>query len=225
MPRWYSVLCDNWSRAAWHGEISWEHAARLVEVWHPIALEQTLARRKRRPSRRQQLELDLYAGLLGCGVDEQTARHLVGGAAGAVNRAMHDRERGLEFRDHVNGPAPRKRPGPGIREGKSRCSTDRIHRRRGGPAVARRRRESKSYRSFPLGLRAGDYLRAKRRRLTEASYRDYESCLDKLARYFADLDLHDLEPPVGTERLEEFLDYQWGTRSGRTFNKAPLGSA
>jgi hypothetical protein len=138
---------------------------------------------------------------------------------------MHDRERGLEFRDHVNGPAPRKRPGPGIREGKSRCSTDRIHRRRGGPAVARRRRESKSYRSFPLGLRAGDYLRAKRRRLTEASYRDYESCLDKLARYFADLDLHDLEPPVGTERLEEFLDYQWGTRSGRTFNKAPLGSA
>jgi integrase len=52
------------------------------------------------------------------------------------------------------------------------------------------------------------------------SGRDYESCLDKLARYFADLDLADLEPPIGTERLEEFLDYQWGSRSGRTFNKA-----
>jgi integrase len=73
---------------------------------------------------------------------------------------------------------------------------------------------------LPLGLRAGDYLRAKRRRLTESSYRDYEACLDKLARYFADLDLADLEPPVGTERLEEFRDHQWGTRSGRTFNKA-----
>jgi hypothetical protein len=80
--------------------------------------------------------------------------------------------------------------------------------------------KDKSYRALPLGLRAGDYLRAKRRRLTESSYRDYESILDKLARYFADLDLQDLEPPVGTERLEEFLHHQWGERDGRTFNKA-----
>lgn len=80
--------------------------------------------------------------------------------------------------------------------------------------------KDKSYRALPLGLRAGDYLRTKRRRLTASSYRDYESILDKLARHFADLDLRDLEPPVGTERLEEFLDYQWGAQSGRTFNKA-----
>ena len=60
---------------------------------------------------------------------------------------------------------------------------------------------------------------AKRKRLTAESYRDYESCLDKLARYFADLELVDLEPPVGTERLEEFLEFQWGERAPRTYNK------
>ena len=79
--------------------------------------------------------------------------------------------------------------------------------------------KDKSYRVFPLGQEAGDYLRSKRKRLTEASYRDYESCLDKLARYFADLQAEDFEPPVGTERLEEFLDFQWGSQSGRTYNK------
>ena len=61
--------------------------------------------------------------------------------------------------------------------------------------------------------------RAKRKRLTTESYRDYEACLDKLARYFADLEIGALEPPAGTERLEEFLDAQWGNRAGRTYNK------
>lgn len=79
--------------------------------------------------------------------------------------------------------------------------------------------KDKSYRAFPIGLEAGHYLRAKRKRLTKESYRDYEACLDKLARYFADLELTDLEPPVGTERLEEFLEFQWGLRAERTYNK------
>jgi site-specific recombinase XerD len=88
--------------------------------------------------------------------------------------------------------------------------------------AARMMRDSvkdKSYRAFPLGQEAGHYLRHKRKRLTASSYRDYESCLDKLARYFADLELVAFEPPVGTERLEEFLDEQWGHRTGRTYNK------
>jgi len=79
--------------------------------------------------------------------------------------------------------------------------------------------KDKSYRAFPLGQEAGHYLRSKRKRLTPASYRDYEGCLDKLARYFLDLEIEDLEPPAGTERLEEFLDAQWGEREGRTYNK------
>jgi integrase/recombinase XerC len=79
--------------------------------------------------------------------------------------------------------------------------------------------KDKSYRAFPLGQEAGHYLRNKRKRLTAESYRDYESCLDKLARYFCDLELVDFEPPVGTERLEEFMDAHWGARAGRTYNK------
>jgi site-specific recombinase XerD len=79
--------------------------------------------------------------------------------------------------------------------------------------------KDKSYRAFPLGIEAGHYLRAKHKRLTAESYRDNDSCLDKLARHFADLGLSDLEPPVGTERLEGFLDFQWRTRAARTYNK------
>ena len=77
----------------------------------------------------------------------------------------------------------------------------------------------KTYQLFPLGQDAAEYLRAKRKRLTDASYRDYESCLDKFARYFLDLRLQDLEPPAGTARLEQFLDHQWGNGAPRTYNK------
>ena len=84
--------------------------------------------------------------------------------------------------------------------------------------------KDKSYRAFPIGQEAGHYLRAKRKRLTASSYRDYESCLDKLARYFADLEIGDLEPPVGTERLEEFLEDQWGARARPHLQQEPLAS-
>jgi len=70
-----------------------------------------------------------------------------------------------------------------------------------------------------MGQEAGTCPRQKRKRLTASSLRDYESCLDKLARYFADLELAAFEPPVGTERIEEFLEDQWGQRAGRTYNK------
>jgi integrase len=79
--------------------------------------------------------------------------------------------------------------------------------------------KDKSYRAFPLGQEAGHYLRWKRKRLTPPSYRSYEACLDKLARDFPVYELVDFEPPVGTERLEEFLDGRWGDGAGRTYNK------
>ena len=88
--------------------------------------------------------------------------------------------------------------------------------------LARQNREAlknKEYRAFPLGQEAARYLRASRKWLTKDSYRDYEGCLDKLARFFTDLEVRDFEPPVGTERLEEFLDHQWGHREPRTYNK------
>jgi site-specific recombinase XerC len=91
------------------------------------------------------------------------------------------------------------------------------------PEAARIMREAvkdKSYRAYPLGGEAGAYLRWKRGMITASTYRDYEACLDKLARTFPDLEIQDFEPPVGTERLEEFLDRQWGDSAPRTYNKA-----
>lgn len=77
----------------------------------------------------------------------------------------------------------------------------------------------KSYRAYPLGGEAANYLRWKRGRITPSTYRDYEACLDKLARVFPDLEVASFEPPVGTQQLEEFLDHQWGEREPRTYNK------
>lgn len=78
----------------------------------------------------------------------------------------------------------------------------------------------KSYQDLPLGGDAAAYLRSKRRRLTDSSYRDYEGVLDKFVRHFLDLELRDFEPPVGRERVEEFLEHQWGSSAPRTYNKA-----
>jgi hypothetical protein len=71
----------------------------------------------------------------------------------------------------------------------------------------------------PIGAEVADYLRHKRKRLTDSSYRDYGSGLDKLARHFPDLRLEDFEPPTGTERLEQLLDDRWGDGAPRTYNK------
>lgn len=46
-----------------------------------------------------------------------------------------------------------------------------------------------------------------------------EAILAKLARDHADLELEDFEPPVGTDRLREFIDNRWGDKAGRTEQK------
>ena len=46
--------------------------------------------------------------------------------------------------------------------------------------------------------------------------RDYEAVLAKLALDHADLRLPDFEPPIGTERLREFIDNRWGNLTPRT---------
>ena len=124
----------------------------------------------------------------------------------------------IESRHHANAPALPKQPGAWHQEANP-DATPTLLTLAHAARVLRQAVKDKSYRAFPLGQEAGYYLRAKRKRLTTESYRDYESCLDKLARYFADLNLEDFEPPIGTERLEEFLDFQWGSRAGRTYNK------
>jgi integrase len=76
----------------------------------------------------------------------------------------------------------------------------------------------KSYQLTPLGMDAAAYLRHKRKRLTKGSYRKYESALHKLVCFFPDLEAKDFEPPIGTQRLEEFMDAHWGDKEPRTYN-------
>jgi site-specific recombinase XerC len=84
--------------------------------------------------------------------------------------------------------------------------------------IVREAMRDKSYQLTPIGAEVAAYLRVKRKSITAISYRGYESSLDKLARHFADLELQDFEPPVGTERLEEYLDHRWGDAAPGTYN-------
>jgi integrase len=87
--------------------------------------------------------------------------------------------------------------------------------------AARMMREAlrdRSYRATPLGLEVARYYRWKKNEwgATADTLRDYEAILAKLALDHADLELLDFEPPVGTERLREFIDNRWGDRTPRT---------
>lgn len=91
-------------------------------------------------------------------------------------------------------------------------------------AAARILREAvkdRSYRATPLGLEVARYIRWKRNEwgATESTIRDYEAHLRNLALFFADLELKDLQPPVGIERVREVMDHHWGDAAPRTRNK------
>jgi integrase/recombinase XerC len=76
---------------------------------------------------------------------------------------------------------------------------------------------NKSYRATGLGQVAGHYMRAKRwGGAAENTLTSYESVLARFTLDHADLDLKDFEPPVGTERLMEFLDLHWADASPNT---------
>lgn len=78
--------------------------------------------------------------------------------------------------------------------------------------------KDRSYRATPLGLEVARYYRWKKNEwgATEATLLDYEAILARLALFFADLELEDFAPPVGTERLRECWDHYWGERTART---------
>jgi site-specific recombinase XerC len=75
-----------------------------------------------------------------------------------------------------------------------------------------------SYRATPLGLEVARYIRWFRSEWGAApgSIDKYEQALAKLALYFADLELTDMEAPVGVERLRECLDHYWGAAEPAT---------
>jgi site-specific recombinase XerC len=76
----------------------------------------------------------------------------------------------------------------------------------------------RSYRGTPLGLVVGRYYRWKKSEwgATKETLRDYEAVLAKLALFYADRELTDLEPPQGTEMIREFWDATWGEATERT---------
>lgn len=69
-----------------------------------------------------------------------------------------------------------------------------------------------------MGREVGRYLAAKRKELTASSYRGWESCLEKFARQFADLQLEDLELPAGADLIEPWMDERWGGSEPGTYN-------
>lgn len=77
----------------------------------------------------------------------------------------------------------------------------------------------KSYQLTPIGAEIAVYLRAKRKRLSQSSYVNWECILDKLARFFSHAELSELEPPAGRERIEEFMDHQWGNNAAAGYNR------
>ena len=81
--------------------------------------------------------------------------------------------------------------------------------------------KDRSYRATPLGLEVARYYRWKKNEwgASPETLRDYEPPLAHLAIYFADLELRDMEPPVGTERVREAWEHQYGERSPRTRSK------
>ena len=81
--------------------------------------------------------------------------------------------------------------------------------------------KDRSYRATPLGLEVARYIRWKKNEwgATDETLRDYEAILAKLALDHADLSLPDFEPPIGTERLREFIDNRWGDLTARTRSK------
>lgn len=84
--------------------------------------------------------------------------------------------------------------------------------------IMREAMRDERYRLLPMGAEAEAYMRAKRKQLTTGSERKYRAALAELALHFPDLELKDFEPPVGTERLEEFMDARYGHLEPSTYN-------
>jgi site-specific recombinase XerC len=84
--------------------------------------------------------------------------------------------------------------------------------------IMREALKDRSYRATPLGLEVARYYRWKKNEwgATADTMRDYEAILARLALFHADLELTDLSPPVGTERLRECWDHYWSEASPRT---------
>jgi site-specific recombinase XerD len=76
---------------------------------------------------------------------------------------------------------------------------------------------NKAYRATPLGEEVGRFMRYTRAMdWAPRSREEYESTLYRFALHFADLEVTDFIPPIGVERIEEFIDATWGNAAPGT---------
>jgi len=87
--------------------------------------------------------------------------------------------------------------------------------------IMREATRDRSYRATPLGAVVGRYYRWKKNEwgAADSTMVDYEAPLARLAVEHADLTVKDFEPPIGTDRLREFIERGWGDRTPRTRSK------
>lgn len=76
-----------------------------------------------------------------------------------------------------------------------------------------------AWKDTPMGQEALAYLRVKRKSISERSYADWEVTMSRFATHFPYLTFADFEPPMGTERIEEFLSHYWSKSKPTTYNK------
>ena len=131
-------------------------------------------------------------------------------------RPPHDREPGVQSSAHVNGPAPRERPGPG-NGGMSSDARSTLLALVEAARVLREAVRDKSYRATQLGQLVGRYVRwcrNERGLVDGTTIRDYEYTLARMA-----LTLADLEPEeVTIDDLRTVIDL-WAEREPRTRKK------
>lgn len=84
--------------------------------------------------------------------------------------------------------------------------------------IMREVRRGTAYRTYPLGAVVYRYLRWLENEYgaTRSTIVSYEGTLRLFALDHLDLELADFAPPVGTERIREFIDSRWADRSAGT---------
>lgn len=112
----------------------------------------------------------------------------------------------------IRSPRPADRPGLRGTGGTSSHATLTLLALADAARLLRESVKDNAYRATPLGLEIARFIRWFRSEYgaSPGSIDKYEQALAKLALYFADLELEDMEAPVGVERLRECLDHYWG---------------
>ena len=131
---------------------------------------------------------------------------------------MSARRKVVESADHANAPALSRQPGADIQEVNPGCSETLTTLTLADAArLVRDAMRDNTYRGTPLGEHVGAFMRYTLNQDWEQRSRaEYESTLYRFVLYFADLDLPDFTPPVGIERVEDFIESTWGTAARGT---------